>query len=286
MTNVQEIFPNRNRSNGFNYVIDFDLAELRNLSVRERVQPFTNNPVYPARFPQRSKVPFQLSTLNETLELLLGLNRATSRQRELLIEIKKPEYHFQYGKSISAIVLATLNAYNLTGATDPVLIQSFHIEELMHIRRNLGSQLRLFALMTWNRVNESSSDYDFYRSEQGIRNLSQVVQALAPDYQLVVNFDSNGMILNPTNLTRWAHQYNISVYPYTFRQDLFLGGSFKELVEYFWHTVQVDGFITDHSDVILDLLHSKEISMSSTMFHPSFLFCLFALIASVEMAKQ
>jgi glycerophosphoryl diester phosphodiesterase len=221
--------------------------------------------VYPLRFPSKSNVPFRLPTLNETIELLLGLNRATGRQRQLLIEIKKPEYHSRYNKSISKIVLSTLNAYNLTRVTDPVIIQTFHIEELMNIRQNLNSQLRLFALMTLNTVNESSSDYDFYRSEQGIRNLSTTVQALAPDHLFVVDYDSNGAIIGATNLTRWAHQYNLSVYPFTFRKDLFPGtGSFEKYVEYFWHTVQVDGFITDHPDVILELLQSGTTSNDST----------------------
>ncbi|CAF0988143.1 unnamed protein product [Rotaria sordida] len=60
VTNVSGIFPNRNRSDVLNYVIDFDLYEL---------------------------LRFYLSTLNETIELLFGLNRATGRQRQLLIEI-------------------------------------------------------------------------------------------------------------------------------------------------------------------------------------------------------
>ncbi|CAF4167210.1 unnamed protein product [Rotaria sordida] len=225
ITNVSDIFPNRNRSDVLNH----------------RVQPLNGTQVYPLRFPSKSKVRFYLSTLNETIELLFGLNRATGRQRQLLIEIKKPEYHSKYNKSISSIVLATLNAYNLTRSSDPIIVQTFYIEELMYIRKKLGSQLRLLALMTWNYIQESSSDYNFYRSEEG----------LAPNHQLVVNYDPNGAITGTTNLTKWAHQYNFSVYPFTFRQDLFSSNSFEELVKYFWHTVQVDGFITDHPDVIL-----------------------------------
>ncbi|CAF3680196.1 unnamed protein product [Rotaria socialis] len=263
VTNVADVFKNRSRSDGFHYVIDFDLHELRSLNVHERVRPLNGTQVFPLRFPSKSNVPFHLSTLNETIELLLNLNRATGRQRQLLIEIKKPEYHSKYNKSISSIVVATLKSYNLTQSTDPIILQTFHIEELMNIRKNLSSQLRLFALMTWNYVGESSSDYDFYRSEQGIRNLSKVVQGLAPDHQFVVNYDGNGTIISTSNFTKWAHQYGLSVYPYTFRKDLFLGSSFEQLVEYFWHEAQVDGFITDNPDVILELLQRGQISASS-----------------------
>jgi glycerophosphoryl diester phosphodiesterase len=257
VSNVAEMFPNRNRSNGLHYVIDFDLKELRRLTIHERIRPMNGTQIFPLRFPSNSSVRFHLSTLNETVELMLGLNHATSRRRELLVEIKRPEYHSEYNKSISSIVLATLKAYNLTQSTDPVIIQTFHIEELIHIRRNLRSKLRLFALMTWNRINESSSDYDFYRSEEGIRNISKIVQALTPNMEFVVDYDLNGTILGVTNLTKWAHKYGLAVYPFTFRQDLFPGQSFEDLVKYFWHIVQVDGFVTDHPDVILRYLQRQ-----------------------------
>lgn len=263
MSNVEEIFPNRNRSNGLYYVIDFNLNELKQLKIYERIRPFNGTQVFPLRFSSCANVPFHLVTLNETIELMLGLNRATGQQRQLLIEIKKPEYHFQHNKSISSIVLQTLKAYNLSRSTDPIILQTFHIEELVNIRLNLRSQLRLFALMTWNRINESSSDYDFYRSEEGIRYLARYVQALAPDHQFVVNYHPNGTIHNSTHLTRWAHQYGLPVYPFTFRRDYFPGTSFEEWIEYFWRTVQVDGFITDHPDVVLDILRRGKESISS-----------------------
>ena len=280
VTNVTEVYPNRNRSDGLNYVVDFDLDELRRLKIHERVHPLNGTPVYPLRFPSKSNVNFHLTTLNETIELLLGLNRATKRQHQLLIEIKRPEYHSTYNKSISSIVLGTLNAYNLTRSTDPIIIQTFHIEELMHIRKNLISQLRLFALMTLDQYQESSSNYEYYRSEEGIRNLSTIVQALAPNHLLVVDYDSNDAIIGPTNLTKWAHQYNLSVYPYTFRQDQFAGTSFEQLIEYFWQIVHVDGFITDHPDVILEILQRS--GASSSLLAPLHVYLsIFRLLSTI-----
>ena len=266
ITNVSEIFSNRSHSNGLHYVIDFTLEELQRLNVHERVLPLTDTQVFPLRFPSKSNIPFRLSTLNETIELILGLNHATNQKRELLIEIKKPEYHYENNKAISSIVLETLKAYNLTRSTDPVIIQTFHIEELIYIRKNLGSQLRLFALMTLNEVGESSSDYDFYRSEEGIRNLSGIVQALAPYLVFVVEFNQDQSINGITNLVKWAHQYNLSVYPFTFRKDQFPGPDFEEFIKYFWHTAQVDGFISDHPDVILEILERQTTSSGIYLF--------------------
>lgn len=134
------------------------------------------------------------------------------------------------------------------------------------------------ALITFNAINESSSDYDYYRSEEGIRNLSKIVQALAPEHSLVVNYDSNGNILGPTDLTRWAHQYDLHVYPFTFRMDRFPGSSFERLIEYFWRTVQVDGFITDHPDIVLELLARSSATRISLLTLPLIVIRLFNLV--------
>lgn len=278
VSDVSKQFPNRSRADGLNYVLDFTLSQIRQLNIHERVWPSNGSQVYPSRFPANSTVPFQLATLNETIELILGLNRATGHRRELLIEIKKPEYHWSHNRSISSVILNILNAYNLHRVDDPIILQTFHIEELMHIRQNLGSELRMNALITFNAINESSSDYDYYRSEEGIRNLSKIVQALAPEHSLVVNYDSNGNILGPTDLTRWAHQYDLHVYPFTFRMDRFPGSSFERLIEYFWRTVQVDGFITDHPDIVLELLARSSATRISLLTLPLIVIRLFNLV--------
>ena len=274
VTNVNEIYPNSpTDSKDLHYVIDYTLDQIRNLTVHERTVPFNDSQVYPTRFPSTSSTRFQLATLNETLDFILGLNKATGRTRELLIEIKRPEYYQESNRSITSIVLSTLNAYNLTRSTDPIILQTFYIEELFAIRYQLNSTLRLNALMISNDANESSSDYEYYRSEQGIRNLSNVVQALAPHFSFLANIDSDGNIKGPTNFTTLAHKYNLKVYPYTFRRDQSPRIDFTKFVTYFWQTIGVDGFITDHPDVILEIL-STNINCASMKYLHSILVLL------------
>ena len=88
---------------------------------------------------------------------------------------------------------------------------------------------------------------------------------LTPFHEFIVNYDSNGTILGVTNFTKWAHQYGLAVYPFTFRQDYFPGNNFEHLIEYFWRTVQVDGFITDHPDVILQYFQRAMSSGNSSV---------------------
>jgi glycerophosphoryl diester phosphodiesterase len=278
ISNVADIYPDRNRSDGYHHLIDFDLNELRHLTVHERVVPFLNTQVYPSRFPSTFTVPFRLATLNETIELLLGLRRSTGRPYQLLIEIKTPEYYTQINRSISSVPLATLQAYDLTRFDDPVILQTFHIEELIHIRQHLNSSLRLVALLSWNHLNESSSDYDFYRSEQGLKALSTIVQAIAPNMELVVNFGPNDSIVNATNLTSLAHKYNLAVYPWTFRRDTF-EGNFEQLIEFFHRTVRVDGFITSQPDVVIELLERQTSAATRTSLLLVNFFCLIRLFS-------
>ena len=50
VTNVAQIFPGRQRTDGHYYVIDFDLSELRALSVSERRRPGSEEPLFEQRF--------------------------------------------------------------------------------------------------------------------------------------------------------------------------------------------------------------------------------------------
>ena len=73
LTNIREVFPGRNRSDGHFYAIDFTLAEVKQLRATERVQPTNpNSAVYPNRFPIW-KSHFSIATLEERIELILGI---------------------------------------------------------------------------------------------------------------------------------------------------------------------------------------------------------------------
>jgi glycerophosphoryl diester phosphodiesterase len=137
----------------------------------------------------------------------------------------------------------------------------------------------LVALLTWNWLNESSSDYDFYRSEEGLLNLSTIVQGIAPNMELLVNFHPDGSIIDVTNLSLLAHTYNLTVYSWTFRRDTFQG-NFEDLINFFHHTVGVDGFITSQPDVVIELLERK--TSSTTNISANFLYFLVTVFIFVQ----
>ena len=104
-TDVSEKFSNRSRDNGRYYAIDFTLEEIRSLSATEgfrlrgdeRVQGYQN------RFPMNSSS-FSISTLEEEIQLIQGLNKSTGKDIGIYPEIKQPKFHRDEGKDISTAV--------------------------------------------------------------------------------------------------------------------------------------------------------------------------------------
>src|SRR5688500_1899970 len=107
VTDVAKRFPNRKRADGRYYVLDFTVAELKQLRVSERFDARTGGRVFPRRFPAQQSS-FQLSTFEEELQLIQGLNRSTGRVAGIYPEIKQPKWHNVQGRDISRVVLAIL----------------------------------------------------------------------------------------------------------------------------------------------------------------------------------
>lgn len=260
ISNVREIFPGRNRSDGLNYLIDFDLVELEKLRVHERVDPTSGEQIYPQRFPWKSEIDLKISTLNETLQFLLGFRRSTNRNLEILIELKNPEFYRPLQRDISTILISTLKTFNLTKRDDPIFIQSFSINELEFLRRNLSTEIRLVALLP----EKSEIEPDFLRNETKIELLSKFVDGIAPSFDLLIDFNDDGSIKNLTSLSFLARKNNLKIYPWTFRKDVF-GSNFEPIVEYFSRFIDVDGFIASQPDLILQILR-QTVSNSNRVF--------------------
>jgi len=81
ISNVQDVFPGRQRANGRFYAIDFTLKEIRKLAVSERYRIAGGKKVavYPGRFPV-GQSRFRVHTFEEEVELIQGLNHSTGKQ--------------------------------------------------------------------------------------------------------------------------------------------------------------------------------------------------------------
>ena len=178
VTDVATRYRDRARSDGRYYVRDFDLAELRLLNVTERLDD-AGQAVFPGRFPVHSGR-FGIYTLGEELTMVAGLNQATGKTTGVYPEIKRPRWHQEEGIDLTAAVLEVLATHGYENADDPVFLQCFDAAELVRVRTRLGCRLRLVQLIGENSWAETETDYDFLKTEQGITELAETVDAVGP----------------------------------------------------------------------------------------------------------
>jgi glycerophosphoryl diester phosphodiesterase len=239
ISDVRAVFPGRARDDGLNYVVDFTLAELRRLNLRERTDPDTGEMRHPARFPS-DRGRFQVVTLEELIELVQGLNGSTGRRVGIYPELKAAAFHAAEGHDIVAIVLSTLERYGYRGPDDGCIVQSFESAPLMRLRREFDSRLPLVQLL--------GNDPSLYTVE-ALAAIAGYADGIGPPVdRIVTGFDADGApVVSP--LVRDAQALGLKVHPYTFRADASPPEvTFEVWLLLFLDEIGVDGVFTDHPD--------------------------------------
>ncbi|MDX2412868.1 MAG: glycerophosphodiester phosphodiesterase [Woeseiaceae bacterium] len=251
VTNVAECFPARARDDGRYYVRDFDLKELRSLSVWERMNA-DGSVVYPGRFPAKSG-DFTISTFAEELEFIRQLNTNSGRQVGIYPEIKRPAWHREEGIDIAPGFLKVITDDGFDESDDPVYIQCFDFAELKRLKVEFDCPFKLVQLIGENSWGEAETDFDFIRTAAGIAELAETVDAIGPWIPYLYELTDN--IPRPGDLIQRAHAAGLAVHPYTFRADELPPGfsSFEDLVRFFVVDVGIDGLFTDFPDRVVQL---------------------------------
>jgi glycerophosphoryl diester phosphodiesterase len=243
VSDVAVRFPGRHRADGRHYVIDFELAELRALTLNERRVHGAAKAKYPLRFPLGAGL-FGIATLEDELRLIQGLNRSMGRTVGIYPEIKEPKWHREQGVDLAPLLLAELKAHGYARREDPVYVQCFDAAELLRVRSELGSQLKLMQLVG------PEPDYAGLLTPEGLQRLSLHAHGLAPHYSQLV--EQNGSRRpKPSALSFAARGAGLRLHPYTFRRDDLPAyvGTLEELLKLFFTDVGVDALFCDHPDV-------------------------------------
>ena len=251
VTDVAKQFPTRKRADGRFYALDFTLAELKQLRVTERFNAKTGAPVFAKRFPA-GLAEFHISTLEEELQLIQGLNRSTGRAVGIYPEIKQPKWHREQGHDISKIVLPILARYGYATKPDACFLQCFEWPEVQRIRRELGWQGRMVMLIEANAKGEDGTDHAALSTPAGLKKLAQIVDGIGPNLGRVVTWSAAGEA-KPTTLVKDAHAAGLVVHPYTIRVDELPKNcpSMEALHEALFREAGADGVFTDFTDVTL-----------------------------------
>lgn len=254
-TNVAAVFPNRKRSDGRFYAIDFKLDEIKKLKVHERINLKTQKQYYPNRFMKEKKY-FRVPTLSEFIEFVQGLNRTRSKKIGIYPEIKSPEFHKKEGKDITKKVVALLRAYGYDKEGQKIFIQCFYPPTLKRLKVEFKVKMPLVLLIADNSWNESSIDYDYYQTEEGLKEVSKYVEGVGPwmNQLYKVENDEGEKRIVKTNFVEWAHKHGLKVHPYTHRLDALPDGfrTSKELLDFMFGYLKIDGIFSDFADTVVD----------------------------------
>ena len=255
VSDVAARYPGRARDDGRYYVRDFDLAEVRQLRVWERMNA-DGTAVYPTRYPVQSG-DFRIHTLSDELEFIAELNAASDGEVGIYPEIKRPAWHRENGVDIAPLMLSILAEHGYLERADRAWVQCFDASEIRRLRIDLGCSLKLVQLTGINEWRESDTDFESLLSEAGLREVAEVADAIGPWIQqlYVANVTpvANGIV-------EMAHEMGLSVHAYTFRSDdLPEGfGSFDDLLRFSVKEMKLDGLFTDFPDTARNILASLE----------------------------
>lgn len=247
-TDVAELYPDRVRSDGRWYALDFTLAELRRLNLRERVEPDSGQPRYPDRWPsERGR--FNLVSFDELVEWTTELNRMTGRSVGLYPELKFPALHAEHGHDIAAALVAALDRHGLPRAELPVFIQCFEPAPLQRLRAEHGQRFRLVQLIGENAWAMNAIDYDAMRSPGGLAAVAAYADAIGPPLARLVELDDADRPV-PSSLFREARALEMEIHPFTFRRESMPAGiTLEQMLGLFMHELKVEALFTDHTDI-------------------------------------
>ena len=248
VSNVEQIFPGRNRDDGHYYTIDFSCAELKSLTLHERTDKNKKKAAFQNRFPLSNKIGFKIVTFEEEINFIQGLEKSLGRSIGLYVEIKSPEFHRQQGCDLAKSVLDLLAKYGFTEKKDKIFIQCFDFNTLEYIRTDLNSQLKLILLVG------TSSDYDELVTESGLEKVAKICDGIGPNLKRLY-YENLGTVAI-TSLVSLAHKKGLDVHPYTlrFEQRPSYIPSLEVWYDLLFKQLKVDGLFTDFPDAAVNYL--------------------------------
>jgi glycerophosphoryl diester phosphodiesterase len=250
-TNIKKKYPNRARKDGRYYAVDFTLAELKRLSLNERVHVDTGKRYFPKRFPL-NKSSFQVPTLEEYIEHVQSLNKSRNKNIGIYPEIKKPEFHTKNGKDIVKITMKILTKYGYTDKNSGAIIQCFYPPTLKKLKTKYKTKLPLVQLIADDSWKESSAKYSKMLTPAGIKEISTYADGIGPWLGQI--YKKNGQA---TDLIKRAHEAGLKVHPYTHRLEQ-IPPQFKTSDDFLKDILfqqNADGIFSDFADTVVKFLN-------------------------------
>ena len=252
LSNVAELFPERKRTDGNCYVIDFTLAEIRQLRL--------TNPSDSGHLPLTLGIP----TLKEQLSLIRNLESILNKQIGIVLEIEYPLFHKKSGKDISNAALDILSLYGVTSEKNKLYLQCFDSDELQRIHNQLlpekKMQLSLIQLVaeSGGQQPEQSEftqaetyNHDWLFTNIGLRMVAGYAAAIGLPSSAIV--DQKGKLLH-SRFIEDVHKYGLKVLVSSLpnkEQLPSFAPDLKTLLKFYYTQAEIDGVYTDSFTEVL-----------------------------------
>lgn len=276
LTDVAKKFPERKRSDGRYYVVDFTLDEIKSLEMTENfeVKEGKQVQVYPNRFPLWQSH-FTIHTLEEELEFIQGLEKSTGKKVGIYPEIKAPWLHHKEGKDIALETLKVLKKYGYDSKTSPVYLQTFDFNELKRIKTELLPKLgmdvklvQLVAYTDWHETEEKDKNgnwvnynYDWMFKDGAMAEVAKYADGVGPGWYMLIDREKSkvdNIVYTP--LVKELAKYKMDLHPYTVRKDALpeFFQNVDEMYDALLNKAGANGVFTDFPDTGVEFLEKQK----------------------------
>lgn len=256
------------------YAINFTLAEIKRLRVRQR-------------FDDRSKLYdwlLEVPTLDEIIQWQLSYFKLSNRLVGLYPELKHPDWYNSMGYPMEDIFLKKiiLSGYSVTGDLTPrdlskvvpIVIQCFKSESLKYIATK--TNIPLVQLIG---VSNEYPTPNLVYNERILDEIMTYATAVAPDKKIFTT-DWGTSVSKALEMRRWAFERNLFFIPWSFQLEQnyiptqFAGDSHLELL-FYYGCLQSSAIFHEFPDQARDVIQTCRTESNSTSLHTCLSLCPF-----------
>ncbi len=251
------------------FVEDFTLAELKMLTARERLAGLRPES---AAYDGACGIP----SFNEVLAMVGAESVLGGRSIGVMAELKHAAYFDSIGLPLDEMLLFDLGRHDLDHPRSRVTVMSFEPT----ILRRLAHRTRVAIVQLLEAADQRPADlvaaddprtYADLCTREGLAWVDEYADGIGAHKSLVLPRDDRGAISAPSTLVRDAHRMWLTVHVWTLRRENRflpinlrgegLAGAAGDLAAeaQAFLDAGVDGLITDHPDIVLDVLRDADV---------------------------
>ena len=252
------------------FVNDFLYNELLELRLNQRLSYRTT--LYNGKF--------QIPSLTEIMELAINNYNNTKRIVGIYVELKHPSYFQELGYNMADMLLEELkkggyqikgnNVYNNMKNVVPCIIECFDSVTLKYLH-NI-TDIPLIQLLD---PPNSTDERIKYWTDERLKEISSYSNGIGPDKSF---FISQNLLLSRDAVNR-AHNFNLFIHPWTFREDNGIGNifnnNFQKELDYYYCCLGIDALFTEFPDVNREVIQRNDIIKSCSFDCNSYTYTVF-----------